>query len=122
MNGNELSPEQVEIDVANLYREETFTDMKVGTIRRLSPVQPDGMPDASRPVRFFGQTHVMSRAGLVPVEFEVEAADLKEAADKFPAAMQKAIEDMIAEVQAMQRERASGLIIPGGGPGKIQMP
>jgi hypothetical protein len=36
--------------------------------------------------------------------------------------MQKALDEMLAEVQAMQRERASGLIIPGAGPGKIQMP
>ncbi|HCF59155.1 MAG TPA: cytoplasmic protein [Myxococcales bacterium] len=122
MNSNEMSPEQVEIDVANLHREETFTDMKVGTLRRLVPVLPDGNPDPKRPTLFFGQTHVMTRAGVVPVEFAIEAASLQEAADKFPAAMQKALDEMLAEVQAMQRERASGLIIPGAGPGKIQMP
>jgi hypothetical protein len=119
---HDLSPEQVQIDTANLHREEVFTDMKVGTIRRLTPVTIDGNADPARPVRFYGQTHVMSRAGLLPLEFEIEAANLNEATQKFPAAMQQALDEMIAEAQAMQREAASSLILPGQGPGKIQLP
>ena len=30
------------IDRSNFYREETFTDLKVGAIKRLTPVKPDG--------------------------------------------------------------------------------
>ena len=29
------------VDTENLYREESFTDLKVGSIRRLVPVTPD---------------------------------------------------------------------------------
>ena len=40
------------MDAAQIYREETFTDRKVGTIRRLTPVAADGSVDAARPVLF----------------------------------------------------------------------
>jgi hypothetical protein len=30
------------VDLANLHREEIFTDLKVATLRRLSPVKADG--------------------------------------------------------------------------------
>jgi len=34
------------MDPATLYREEIYTDRKVGTIRTLTPVKSDGSPDA----------------------------------------------------------------------------
>ena len=40
--------DELQIDTKNLFKEETFTDLKVGTIRRLTPVTPDGSPDAAR--------------------------------------------------------------------------
>ena len=36
---------EVKVDKSNLYKEESFTDLKVATIRRLSPVKHDGSPD-----------------------------------------------------------------------------
>ncbi|MGC4122757.1 MAG: hypothetical protein QM765_50930 [Myxococcales bacterium] len=116
--------EQMKVDVANLYREEIFTDMKVATLRRLSPVKVDGSPDPARPALFVGQTHVMTRAGPMPLEFGIEAQSLQEAADRFPGAVQEAMNEMIEEARRVQREQASSLIIPGGPvpPGKIQMP
>jgi hypothetical protein len=33
---------QAAMDATQIYREETFTDRKVGTIRRLTPVTADG--------------------------------------------------------------------------------
>lgn len=116
--------EQMKVDVANLYREESFTDMKVATFRRLTPVKLDGTPDAARPTLFVGQTHVMTRAGPMPLEFDIQAQTLQEAADKFPGAVQEAMDEMVEEARRVQREQASSLIIPGGPvpPGKIQMP
>lgn len=114
--------DQIKVDTANLYKEEVFSDMRTGTLRRMTPIKIDGTPDLSRPGFFLGQTHVMSNAGPVPVEFKLEVATLQEACDRFPAAVQQAIEEMLAEIQAMQRERASSLILPGSGSGKIQMP
>jgi len=36
---------QATMDPTQVYREETFTDRKVGTIRRLTPVAADGTED-----------------------------------------------------------------------------
>jgi len=35
------------MDAASLYREEIYTDRKIGTLRVLVPVKSDGSPDAS---------------------------------------------------------------------------
>ena len=40
---------QAVMDSSQIYREETFTDRRVGTIRRLTPVTADGAVDAARP-------------------------------------------------------------------------
>jgi hypothetical protein len=36
---------ELKIDRSNLYREETFTDLKVGMIKRMTPVKSDGADD-----------------------------------------------------------------------------
>ncbi len=125
MNPNDpAAMDQMTVDTKNLYREEVFTDLKVASLRRLTPIQLDGSPDLARKVLFLGQTHVMTRAGPMPLEFSIEAATLAEASEKFPAAVQEAVTEMIDEARRLQREQASSLIIPGmgQGPGKIQMP
>lgn len=125
MNPNDPTKglEQMTVDTNNLYREEVFTDLKVASLRRLTPVRLDGSPDPSRKVLFLGQAHVMTRAGPVPVEFGIEAETLDEAAKKFPKAVQEGVNEMIDEARRVHREQASSLIIPGSpNVGKIQMP
>ena len=41
------------IDRTNLYREESFSDLKTGTIKRLTPVKTDGSEDKSRKTVFY---------------------------------------------------------------------
>ncbi len=65
------------MDTANLYREETFTDRKVGAIRRLTPVKTDGSVDPSRQVVFLGQTQLLTNVGAVPLNFEIDAHSLE---------------------------------------------
>ena len=36
---------EIRVESSNLYREEVFTDLRVATIRQLTPVCPDGTPD-----------------------------------------------------------------------------
>src|SRR5690242_12647574 len=122
MDKHEMNAEELQVDVKNLFREETFTDLKTGTIRRLTPVTLDGGVDPSRKAMFLGQTQVMTRAGPLPLDFEIEGATLEEATKNFPAAVQRAIEAMVAQARELQREQASSLILPGQGPGKIQIP
>ena len=46
------------LDRSNLYLEESFTDLKVGSVKRFSPVKADGSPDKERHPIFVGQTSV----------------------------------------------------------------
>ncbi len=101
-----------------LYREEVFTDRKVGTIRRLTPVTSEGEPDEARRVLYIGQAQMMTSMGAVPLNFEIPAQSLSEAVEGFAEEAQKAVERTMQEIQEMQREAASSIVIPqGGGPG-----
>ena len=108
---------EIKVDAENLYREETYTDLRVATIRRLVPVKSDGSPDASRPELFSGQTNLMSQAGPLPVECPLEATTVEEAIAKFPDAIQAAVERLIEEAKEMRRREASRIVVPGQGPG-----
>ncbi|MGD8325214.1 MAG: hypothetical protein PVF50_12685, partial [Gammaproteobacteria bacterium] len=53
----------ISMDANALYREESFTDRRVGSIQRLTPVTADGSDDASRSVIYVGQTQLMTPGG-----------------------------------------------------------
>ncbi|HEY6482870.1 MAG TPA: hypothetical protein VIY54_05020 [Steroidobacteraceae bacterium] len=124
----------VKLDPAALYREETFTDRRAGTIRRLIPVTADGSVDAGRPVLFSGQTQLLTPAGVLPLVFEIEANTLTEALEKFPDGVKDALEQAIDEAREMRREAATRIVVPevgsaaglgpapGAGGGKIKFP
>jgi hypothetical protein len=103
---------QATMDATQVYREEIFTDRKVGTIRRMTPVTVDGAADAARPVIFVGQAQVMTPMGAVPISFELDAATLEAAVEKFGAAAEQAVVQTMRELQEMRREQASSLVIP----------
>ena len=107
---------EIEVDTANLYREEIFTDLRVASIRKLIPIKPDGSPDESREAIFTGQTTLMSAAGPVPVQCQIEATSLEEATAGFPEAIQQAVERLVEEAREMQRREASRIVVPGDVP------
>ncbi len=107
MSMNELS-----VDANNLYREETFTDLKIASIKRLSPIKADGSDDNSREVIFIGQTQLMSQAGPLPVHCQLSAANLGEAIAAFPEAVKQAVERMVEEAKELQRRESSRIIAP----------
>ena len=126
MSTQDLGLPDIRIDQNSLYREETYTDRRAGTLRRLVPVLADGSPDAARPVLWLGQTQLMTPGGVLPLGFEIDAPDLASAIEKFPEAVKQALEDAIEEAQQMRRESASRIVVPdaGGMPssGKIKFP
>jgi len=129
-----FSTPDINIDPNALYIEEVFTDRKIGTIRRLTPVNGDGKPDAGKAVVYMGETQVLTPAGALPIGFEIPAATLGEAAGKFGQLAKEAIERTVKELQELRRQAASSIVIPqgglppagggagGGGRGRIQMP
>jgi hypothetical protein len=122
----------VKLDATSLYREEVFTDRRAGTIRKLTPVTVTGADDNTRHVLFSGQTQLLTPAGVLPLAFEIEADNLKDALDKFPDGVKGALEQAIDEAREMRREQASRIVVPevgaglgpgpGAGGGKIKFP
>ncbi|MES2561331.1 MAG: hypothetical protein V4637_01245 [Pseudomonadota bacterium] len=120
------------MDPNALYREEIVTDRKVGTIRMMTPLSAAGTPDASRETLFVGEAQIMTGAGPLPINFEIDATDLAGAVDKFGSAAKEAIERTVRDLQEMRRQQASSIVVPGaggmggmgglGGGGKIQIP
>ena len=102
----------VEMDASQMYREEIFTDRRLGTIRKLIPVTADGSPDLSRPVLFSGQAQVMTPVGALPLIFDLDVTTLDGAIAKFGAAADVAIQETMRELQEMRREQASSLVLP----------
>jgi hypothetical protein len=108
------------IDKNNLYREESITDLKVASIRRLVPVRADGSDDAERTPIFVGSTQLMTPEGPLPIQSKLEAKTLAEAFEEFPNAMRQALDEVIAQIQQMQqqqqterRNQESRIIVPG---------
>ena len=128
------SADDARMNVNSLYREDVFTDRQVGTIRVLTPVKPDGSEDPDREAAYIGQASLYTPGGTLPLNFELEAASLAEAVEKFAAAANKAVEDTMQQLHEMRREAASSLVVPGqggmggkgpgglGGGGGIQLP
>lgn len=123
---------ELRMDQTSLYREETFTDRRLGVIRVLTPVTKDGLSDASRRVTYLGEAQLLTQVGALPLTFEIEAGSLGEATEKFAAGAKVAVERAVKELQEMRREAASPIIIPdrvppglggpGGPRGNIQLP
>lgn len=107
---------EIAVDQENLYREETFTDLKVASIRRLTPITVEGADDPSRPTMFIGETTLMSARGPLPINCPIEATTLVEAIDAFPQAVQAAVERLMEEAREMQRQEANRIVVPGQGP------
>ena len=119
---NQQGLDQIQVDTENMYREESFTDLKVASIRRLIPIKTDGSEDDSRPTIYTGSAQIMSQMGPVPVSTQIEAASLEEALQKFPDAIKDAIEKMIEEAKEIQRQESSRIVVPKTGPPNITGP
>lgn len=114
---NLKSVAEITLDRKGLYREETYTDLKAGSIQALTPVHEDGSVDDSRAPLFMGEAHLMSPSGPLPVRCEIDAKNLTEALDKFPEAVNEAVDRMIEQAREMQHQEAGRIITPGGAGG-----
>jgi len=117
------------MDAGGVYREDIYTDRKVGTIRVMRPVKSDGTDDISRATLYVGEAQILTPVGALPVTFEIQAVTLDEAIRNYGAAAKEGVEHAVKELQEMRRQAASSIVIPQGGAGglppgggKIQMP
>jgi hypothetical protein len=124
-------PVDAQMSADALYREDIFTDQRVGTVRRMTPVKSDGSDDPSRAVLFIGQATIMTPMGSLPLSFELPARTLAEAVAQFGPAAQQAVEEAARELQELRRQASSSIVIPEagaaslkgmGGKGGLQLP
>jgi hypothetical protein len=124
----------IKMDADSLYREEIYTDRRIGTIRALVPITASGATDGGRPVLYVGEAQIMTQMGPLPVSFEIDAPSLQAAVAGYAEAAKVAVERTVKELQELRRQAASSIVLPGqgggsfgpsgygGGGGKIQMP
>lgn len=112
--------ESDKIDINNLYRQESYTDLGLGSISCLTPVTVDGAPDAARSPIFMGTAQIMTPHGPIPVQAEIKAETLRGACEAFPQAMKDAVNELVQQARQLERERQGGIVIPRGG--KLELP
>jgi hypothetical protein len=120
---------EARFDPNELYREEVYTDRRMGSLRVLTPMTPDGALDTTRRTLYVGQISVSTPMGTLPISFEVDGAEtLAAAIAGFGESAHRAVDETMQELQQMRREAASQIVIPeaggglGGGGGRIRMP
>ena len=120
MADEQNQPTELKIDRSNLYIEESFTDLKVGTIKRMTPVKSDGSVDKTRKAVFVAQTSLMTPAGPLPIQAVIQAKELQQAIKKFPDAMKAAMERLAEEAKKYREQEQSRIekpqsriIVPG---------
>ena len=112
MADDTLKLDKLEVDKANLYREDVFTDLRVATIRRLTPIKADGSTDPLRETLFSAETQILTPQGPLPIQVPIEAKNLEEALEKFSAAVQQGVERLVEEAREMRRQQSSRIVTP----------
>ena len=75
--------EEINFNGENLWKEENFTDLEVGTIRKLTPINIDGSEDNKRKPKFTATTNIMTPSGALPLYGEIEAETIEDAITNF---------------------------------------
>ena len=109
---DEQSLENIQIDGSNLWKEENFTDLQTGSIRKLTPIKIDGSEDEAREASWSATTNIMTPSGALPISGEIDATNLEEAVAKFPEAINLAVKKLQEEMIRMQQEQANKIITP----------
>ncbi len=120
MADNDLISGNDKVNLNNLYRSETYTDMGLGSIQCLWPVTADGADDSARTPLFMGSAQIMTPHGPIPVQCEIKAKTLRQACEAFPEAIKAGVEELLQQAREYERERQGGIVIPRGG--RLEMP
>jgi hypothetical protein len=120
MADEQNQPTELKIDRSNLFKEETYTDLKVGIVKCMTPVKADGTVDKTRKSVFVGQTSLMTPNGPLPIQGIIQAKELQQAIKKFPETMQASMERLAEEARKYQEQENaniekpdSRIIVPG---------
>ncbi len=106
---------EIKMEADSLYREESFTDRRIGSLQKLTPIKPDGTRDEAREDVYVGQTQIFTPAGALPLNFEIGATSLNAAVANFGDSAKTALADAMERLEELRRESASSIILPGSG-------
>ena len=95
------SPREPAMDARSLYREEIYTDRRMGTLRVMVPVTPEGADDGARPTVYVGEAQLMTNMGPLPISFDIEATSLGEAVAKYGDAAKVGVAAALAFLGAL---------------------
>ena len=109
----ELDALDLSVNQETLYLEESFSDLDMASIRRLTPVKPNGLKDKSRKQIFVGHLNLMTPQGPIPIQAPIDARNLKEALEIYPETMKIALKKMKEEMEKMKEKQESRIIVPG---------
>ncbi|NNJ71311.1 MAG: hypothetical protein HKP10_08520 [Kiritimatiellales bacterium] len=104
--------ENIKIDGSNLWKEENFTDLQVGSIRKMTPIKLDGTEDEMRTATYSATTNIMTPNGALPISGEIEATNLEEAVENFSDAINAAVKKLQEDMIKMQQEQANKIVTP----------
>ena len=119
MNDSASAPSNLDfqVDKENLFREETITDLKIATIRKLVPIKADGSDDMDRDIIFIGTTQLSTPQGPIPMQALLKVNTFEDAMDAFPEAMeaetQKVVENFRKMHEQQKKAQDSRIIVPG---------
>ena len=108
-------PRTPAMDAKALYREEIYTDRKMGTLRVMLPVTAEGAADTARPTLYLGEAQLMTNMGPLPISFDIEASSLADAIANYGEAAKVGVDQALRELQEMRRQASSSLVIPPAG-------
>jgi hypothetical protein len=113
LDEKELDTLDLTVKQDNLYLEESFSDLDMASIRRLTPVKPNGLKDKRRKQIFVGHLNLMTPQGPIPIQAPIDARNLKEAMEMYPDAMKIALKKMQEEIKKFKEKQDSRIIVPG---------
>jgi hypothetical protein len=109
----EFNDVDLSVNQNNLYLEESFTDLDMASIRRLTPVRPNGLKDKTRKQIFVGHLNLMTPEGPLPIQTPLPAKNLKQSMEIYPEAMKIALAKIQEKIEKFQQKQDSRIIVPG---------
>lgn len=99
-------------DLGQLYTRDTVIDMNAGEVVILRPVTVGLLRDTERPLRFFSSITAARRGQPVQLSFEIQAASLEEALEKWMGCANETAAEYHRKAEA--QEIRSRLAVPAG--------
>jgi hypothetical protein len=101
----------MKMDATSLFREESIPIALPAPFAFLIPVTRDGGPDQTRATIYTGEAQILTNVGPLPISFDIPAATLGEAVQKYGDAAKEGVE-RDAGTAGNARQASSSILVP----------